>query len=402
MQIGLGLSKQKDPSAAASEALWQAKADIDTEKINLAFVFSSIDLVSPAILKTFQIYLPQTPIIGCSSLAVIHNSNIHKHSLMILLISTDELQISIASVKNIREKSAFVAGQELAKNLLENFWSAKRDLAMIFCDGLMEEGSKLILGIQQILGSSFPIAGASASDKLRFYKTYLYFNNEILTNAAVGILWGGKLSFGLSLRHGWKPLGKPRTITNSKGNIIKEIDNQKAVNLYQDYFAKDVPALRKELKYISTLYPIGLYLEGEEEYLLRNIISIKDDGSLVCQGDVPSGSRTRLMIGTEESCLDATRQASQEAKENFALLTPAFAKKEVNIKFVFVFNSVSRYILLRRKANEELDMIKKVIGSEIPLIGVYTYGEQGPLKAVTYQGKVHFHNQTIVIIAVGG
>ena len=402
MQIGLGLSKHRDPLSAANEALWQAKAAIGTDKISLAFVFSSAELASPALLKTFQVYLPRIPIIGCSSLAVIHNSNIHKHSLMILLISTKELQISVASVKNIREKSAFVAGQELAKNLLERFWSPKRDLAMIFCDGLIEEGSKLILGIQQILGSSFPIAGASASDNLRFYKTYLYYNNEMLTDAAVGILWGGKLNFGLSLRHGWKPLGKPRTITESKGNIIKEIDNQKAVKLYQDYFAKDVLNLKKELKYISTLYPIGLYLEGEQEYLLRNIISINEDGSLICQGDVPSGSRARLMIGTEESCLDAAQEAAHEAKENFNLLIPPFAKTKPSIKFVFVFNSVSRYILLRRKANEELNMIHKAIGIELPLIGIYTYGEQGPLKATAYQGKVHFHNQTIVIIALGG
>ena len=340
MQIGLGLSKHRDPVSAANEALWQAKADIGTQNINLAFVFSSTELASPALLKTFQIYLPRVPVIGCSSLAVIHNSNIYKHSLMIMLLNTKELQISIAAVKNIREKSAFVAGQELAKNLLQNFWSPRRDLAMIFCDGLMEEGSKLILGIQQILGSSFPIAGASASDNLRFYKTYLYYNNEMLSDAAVGILWGGKLNFGLSLRHGWKPLGKPRTITESKGNVIKQIDNQKAVSLYQDYFAKDILNLKKELKYISTLYPIGLYLEGEEEYLLRNITTINQDGSLTCQGDVPSGSKARLMIGTEESCLDAAQEASREAKESFNLLNfgvlrwakPTFGESSFNKK----------------------------------------------------------------------
>lgn len=402
MQVGLGLSRKREPISAAKEAFWQAKAEIDTEKIDLAFVFSSIELASPSLLITLQRFLPNTTIIGCSSLAIISYSNIYLHGLVILLISSKEMQFAVACVKDIKKKTALVAGQELANSLLQNFRGVKRDLAMIFCDGLMEEGSKLISGLQQILGTSFPIVGASASDNLRFYKTYLYFNREILTDATVGILWGSRLNFGLTLRHGWKPLGKIRVVSQSKGNVIKEIDNQAAVNLYKDYFAKDLLALRKELKYISTLYPIGLYLEGEDECLLRNIISIEDDGALICQGDVPYGSRIRLMIGTKDSCLRACSQAIQEVKNNFAFLAPEFLKKKPEIKFLFVFDSVSRYILLRRRASEEPRIIQEVLGENIPLVGLYTYGEQGPLKAMTYHGKAHFHNQTIAIVAMGG
>ncbi len=401
MEIGLGLSKHRDAAVAVKEAFWQAKTEIGREKIDLALVFSSINLASPALLKTLHTYLPGTPIIGCSSLAIISHSNIYNNGVVLLLLSTKKIKLKVACVKDVRKKTAFVAGGELANNLLQGFPGLSRDLAIIFCDGLMEEGSKLILGMQQKLGTSFPIAGASASDDLKFNKTYLYFNQEILTDAVVGILWAGRLNFGLTLRHGWKPLGIPRVITQSKGNLIREIDHKLAANLYQDYFAKDILALRKELKYISTLYPLGLYLEGEEECLLRNIISIRDDGALVCQGDAPLGSRVRLMIGTKESCLAATRQAAQEVKKNFSLLSSGLLKQKPQIKIVFVFDSVSRYILLRRKANEELKIIQEEIGENIPVVGLYTYGEQGPLKAVTYKGKVHFHNQTIVIIVIG-
>lgn len=108
------------------------------------------------------------------------------------------------------------------------------------------------------------------------------------------------------------------------------------------------------------------------------------------------------MIGTKHSCLLATRQAAQEAKRNFFLLRSELLQKDQDIKVLFVFNSVSRYILLRRNAIEELKIIRQTLGEDIPLIGLYTYGEQAPLKAVTYQGKVHFHNQTIIVIAMGG
>ncbi len=402
MQVGLGFSKKREIHLAAEEALWQAKAQIGQEKIDLAIVFSSIEFATNVLLRTLEGYLQDTPIIGCSSAAIIFNSNIYKNGLALLLISAKDVSLSFAAVKEIKKRGAAVAGQELGDNLLQNFRGTKRDLAMIFCDGLMEEGSKLILGLQQKLGTSFPIAGASASDNLKFNKTFLYFNHEVITDAVVGILWGGKLNFALSLKHGWKPLGKPRFVTMSEGNIINEIDNQPAVDLYKDYFAKDVPDLKRELKYISTLYPIGIYLAGEEEYLLRNIISINSDGSLTCQGEVPSASQIRLMIGTKESCLLATRQAAQETKKNFFLLKSELLPKVQDIKILFVFDSVSRYILLRRNAIEELRIIREMFGEDIPLVGLYTYGEQAPLKAITYQGRAHFHNQTIIVTALGG
>jgi len=67
-----------------------------------------------------------------------------------------------------------------------------------------------------------------------------------------------------------------------------------------------------------------------------------------------------------------------------------------------VFDSISRYILLGRQANKELEIIQAGLGKDTPLIGIYTYGEQAPLRAVNYLGRTYFHNQTIAILAMGG
>jgi hypothetical protein len=312
---------------------------------------------------------------------------------------SEDVDCSIACVKDIKTKTALSAGRELGAKLLSGFKAVRRDLSIIFSDGLMQEGSNLIYGLQERLGKSFPLVGASASDNLRLLKTHLYFNQEIFSDAACGMLWGGKLNFGLGIKHGWKPLGKPRRITKSSGNIVYEIDDASAAKIYEEYLACDLTRLKKELKYISIFYPIGIYLPGEEEYLLRNILSIKDDGSLVFQGDVPQDSLIRLMIGTRESCLAATQQAVDEAKKGLSHPTMDLKKRKIK-NFVLVFDSISRYILLRRDANKELQIIKEALGKDIPIIGIYTYGEQAPLRATSYQGRAYFHNQTIAILAL--
>jgi len=399
MDIGIGISTDKNPLLAAKEALQSASINLASNKIDLGLVFSSPDLSSANLLKTLSLSLGEAPIIGCSGAAIISNQGIFKHGLAIMLLSfPGSIYFNVACVRDIKAKTPLNAGRELGEQLSYGFRNVRRDLGVIFSDGLIEESSNLLSGLQERLGRSFPLVGASASDDMRFLKTYLYFNQELLSDSAVGILWGGKLNFGLGIKHGWKPLGKPRTVTKSQGDIVYEIDNKPASQIYEEYLACDLPKLQKEMRRISVLYPIGIDMPQEEEYILRNILSIENNGSLRLQGNVTLGSSIRLMIGTKESCLSATQQAVDEAKN----VPVTLAEKTGTKNFILVFDSVSRYILLRRDAPRELEIIKEGFGENTPIIGLYTYGEQAPLRAISYQGQACLHNQTITILNIGG
>ena len=393
LTVGIGLSKAQDPILAAKEAALKARSAAADEKISLAIVFASIKLSSPIILKTISAYLGDCPIIGCSAAAIIYETSILKEGIAVMALGLPEdIYLNASCIENINNKSALVAGEELGEKLLYGFQNVRRDLSIIFSDGLLKDSSSLITGMQAKMGKSFPIVGGGASDNLTFKKTGVYFNQDVLSDAACGALLGGKLSFGIGINHGWKPLGKLRRITRSEANIVYEIDGRPAAEIYAEYLSSTIAELRKELKRIFILYPVGIYLPGEEEYLLRNLISIGQDGSLVFQGAVPQDCQIRLMIGTKESCLSAATHATEEVKKDF------LGKK---INFALVFDSVSRYILLRRDAQKELRIIKEGLGQDVPLIGFYTYGEQAPLRATNYQGTSRLHNQTITILGVG-
>ena len=393
MNIGIGFSESQDQIQAANDAIGQAIIELRNLPANLAFIFTSIEFTNPLVLRTATNLLGGIPILGCSSLGLITNQGIFKHGFLILLISLNQqIFFNTALIKDINKKDPAANGKELGEKLLYGCKNVRRSLSIVFLDGLTTRATNIINGLQEKLGISFPLIGASASDNLVFQKTYQYFNNEILSESCCGILFGGKINFGLGIRHGWNPLGKMRCVTKSNGNIIEEIDGKVAVNLYEDYLAKNTLELFKELQRISIFYPIGVYLEGENEYLLRNIISIKSDGSLVTQGDVPENSKIRLMISTKDSCLNAAMTACQEAKKNLG---------DKKIKFILVFDSASRFSLLGRQREKELSIIKEMFGKNIPIIGIYTYGEQAPLNSINYLGRSYFHNQSISILAVG-
>lgn len=392
-KVAIGVSTKKTIPEAAQEAALKCISQIPAPgETSLALVFSTPDFASAGLLKSIRQVLKSTiPIIGCCAVNLITSEGIQKEGVIIALLSLANTKISCGLIETTKNKDPLSGAQELGTALASHLKGQRRQFCLLFNDGLSENTSGLIKGLQSVLGVSFPFIGGGSSDNLKFRQTYQYYDQRVLNKGTVCALLAGKLNFGLGIKHGWRPLGKARVITASGGSIIKKIDGQNACYLYEDYFAKTIKELKKELPRISILYPIGVYLEGESEYLLRNIISLNEDGSITTQGDVPQGSSIRLMIATKESCLEAARQAALQVQVNL---------RDKKAEFALVISSASRAYLLGRQAHSEIKIIREVLGRETPLFGFYSYGEYAPLGSINYYGQTYLHNQTITILGI--
>ncbi len=398
LHAAIGKSNKKDYKLAVAEALYQAKKKTEGRLPSLAIVLTSIEYASPYLLTAISNRIGKdVPILGATNNAILADDKVHSRIIAIVLISAEEAYCNIASLPNT-QSNLEAESSELAKQLLLGLGNAGRRFCLLFSDKLIIDNPSFLNGFRQVLGQSFPIIGANITpDETHPGKSYRYFNQKVLSDTTVGALWAGRVNFGLGIKHGWKPIGKPHRVSSvSKEFTIKEIEKKPAVLLYQDYFAKDALELKKELNRISCLYPLGMRVSGEEEFIIRNIVSIEHDGSLVCRGDVPVNSEVRLMIGTKESCLQATEEAASEAKK--ALETQAFPRKKP-ASLVFVFNSASRLYLLGRKIKRELEIIQSYF-PQSPIIGLCSHGEIAPLKTTEFAGKSYSHNQTISILAI--
>lgn len=389
--VGMGLSEKKDPFLAGSEAAKTAFHQLHHRDILLGIVFSTIHFADKRLLDGIAYALGPIQLIGATGAALISSQGISKYGVGLMLLSSDKIKFGAACNSDISAKGLRTAGEDFAHQALKNLASPQKDLALIFSDGLVENGSDLLRGIKNVLGLSFPIFGGSSADNFRFFKTFQYFNNTVHSNSIVGAVFSGDNIFGIGLRHGWKPLGRPHIITEVKGNVIKKIEGKPAVSIYEEYFGKSRSEIKHSLIRMSAYYPLGLYVPGETEYLLRNALRIDEDGGLVCQGDAAEGSEVRLMMGTKEWALEAASQAAEEAKS---------ALHDKTLKAALVFESISRNKLLGRLTELELSRIKEILG-DVPLLGICTYGEQAPLKSVEHYGETYFHNETLAILTIG-
>lgn len=390
--VGIGFSQGPTTANAAREAALQAKSQLKGKSAELAIVFSSVHYSSLETLHGIRQILGIEKIIGCSTAGIILSGAIENRGIGILAINSEDIKFATGSVLDIATANLRLAGSELARVTTKDLDGSRRSLFIVFIDGLIKNNAPLLKGIQEILGKAFPVVGAGSSDYFRFAETYQYFEEKPLTRSAVALLIGGQLRAGVGSRHGWKPLGKPRKITKADENIIRSIDNQKACRFYEEYLGQELKNLHpKQLIEATAPYPLGIYLEGEKEYLLRNALDILEDGSIVAQGDIPQDSEVHIMISNKDFCQQAALRAAQEAKEALGG-RPA--------KFILIFESLLRYKLLGRAAIREIQIIKEVFGTQIPLLGMCAYGEIAPLKSARLLGEACLQNGTLVIVAV--
>jgi hypothetical protein len=230
-------------------------------------------------------------------------------------------------------------------------------------------------------------------DSTKISYTQHFYQDRILGDAAVGLLIGGANVAAVAARHSWQPLGKPRLIDSASGNVIQTINKEPAVRLYENYFhAANNKLTADQLEDIRMLYPLGIGTSTPREYLIRMPIDIPEDGSILCQGDVMTGSPVHLMITDKDACRQSIHDAAVDIR------TQLFGKQP---KLIFIFESLMRRKILGRSALQGIHAIREVLGHTVPVFGMYTAGEAAPLRTPKAVSGTQLLNGSVVLMAIG-
>ena len=391
--VGVGSSKEIDSFGAGSLAAFQALDKMGGGDPDLILCFASSRFDHFQLLRGVRHTIAAGPLVGCTTAGEITNAGPDRKSVVVVALKSKEMHAAIGMGKKVSAHSRG-AGQEVARDtVIKSLRGAPRHAFLMLPDGLKGNSVDIIRGIQEVLGTSFPIFGGSAADDFQFQKTFQYYDEQVHEDSVVGVLFSGDISVGIGARHGWYPLGKPRIVTDAERNVIKSLDGKPAARIYEDYFGKRVADLRDSpMARMAIMYPLGLSIPGEEECIIRNAMRVDRYGALVCAGEVPRGAEIRIMMGSKETALKAAQKAAEVALSSL---------RKAKAELVLVFDSVSRDRLFGRRAHEEVAIIRKTFGEQTPIVGFYTYGEQAPLGARINLGQTFFHNETIVICAIG-
>jgi len=389
--VGSGVSTKLDSFSAGKEAAAISYYQLDKYNPNVIISFISTIFNPQEVIRGIHSVIKEAPLIGCSSVASILTSGVFRNSVSVFTISSDSITFSCGAVdeaaKNPRTIS-YAAASEASNSI-----KAEKQAYLMFSDGVLGiNRTDILRGAQELFGTNFPIIGGPATDNLAFQKTYQYLNNNVYLNAISGLLISGKISVGVGKGIGCQPIGRPHKITKAKSNIIKEIDKKVAIEIYEEYFEKSFEELIKEgIAKLGIMYPLGMRESKEKkDYIIRAPLKVGDDGSLILSAEMPEGENVSLMFGDSNLLLESTKDAAMNAVKDI---------KNKTIKFVIVFSDIGRFQLLKKDAQKEIEIIRSVIGKNIPILGCYTCGEYVPYEKNGITSQFYFNNQAISVAA---
>lgn len=365
----------------ASELLAQLGAPPD-----LVLVFATSRHEPARVLEGLWSRLPaSTRLLGCSSFAEIGDRDALSGSVTAMGIDFDRVEWELFKLDAVGESS------EAGKVLGERVRGFDPKLVVVLPDGMAVNSAKLVRSMREVLGEECAIVGGVASESLEFVRTFEFFDREVLEGGVVALALRGPIRVATSARAGFQPVGVTRTCTRVEDDKrILELDGESALGLYKDFLGPTVV----ERPNIGTEFPLALiegaggdYMASDERSQVIRVVRQLDEerGALLCGGDVYEGARVRMTRGTKEDLIAAAVSAAQEAKAAFPDATIGF-----------FFNCAGRKLVLGARHHEEIRAAFEAIGTELPKIGFYTYGELAPV-----DGKNMYHDETFTLVLVG-
>ncbi len=368
LSVGIGFNNDKNSNLAAAAAIEQAKRKVHVNRIDLILVLATPHYSPENIIQAIGDRLDSPRVIGCSTEAIIIDRVIHKRGVAVALFHSNQMKFETGSVQHLNLQNPQQAAESLIHSCKSEYGEKERRLFFVFTEGAPNNIPAIHHHLRKELKNEpeMPILGSSATNMVAPDSSFLFHNNETVKKAATVFVLGGKATVKTVTRHGWHPIGRPRFVDKSSHHIIHSIDGRPAIELYKTFFPEQYHLLKDPSSSLNLYYPLGIASGKRGTFFIRNIIDVLDDGSIVCNDNVDSGSQVHIMLGNKDSCLQVTKEAIQEFKG-------FFSDQPTGLALVIV--SEKHHRILGRSFERELAFVKRATGENIPVFGFVSYGE---------------------------
>lgn len=345
----------------------------------LVFVFGDRELVAePALYEQLRQFYKDAYVLTGSTAGNILGDDVTTESVTVSALYFEKTQIWYAEVDIENTFDSQNVGKKLAEFL------PQEDLvhSFVLSDGLSVNGTELAASINQHLPKNVTVTGGLSGDGKNFAKTLVGVNKVPETKhvALIGF-YGKNLKVGYAAHGGWHPTENTYTITKSKGNVLYELNGERALDVYKKLLGDKVSGLPGS----ALLFPLQLDLP-QEGPVTRTILGIDEQaGSMTFAGDMPEGLVAHVMNGSEDDLIMSAGEAGKEAAI------------DSGTQFALLVSCVGRQLLLQERSKEEVMRVHEALGTNVPIHGFYSYGELCP----TEQSGTRclLHNQTMTVTA---
>ena len=323
------------------------------------------------------------PVYGGVFPSIIHNARLHRTGTLVVGFP-HSLDVSVVS--GLADRQAIEPQLAKLAPVLERAVSV---LGLV--DGLSANLETLVECLYGVLGVRTPMVGGGAGHLDLIQRPCLFSNQGMLEDSA--LLVSLPMRIGRGIAHGWQMLSGPFLVTQSSGNVLKQLNYRPALEVYRDEIEANSEAdfSASDFFSISKTYPLGIE-SVDGEFLVRDPIKCDGD-ALVCVGEVPENAAIHLLKGDVAHLIAAAGCAAQAAlaerqkKSSTDSPEPAVA---------LVFDCISRCLFLGKEFAEELEEIRRELPGVECMVGALTIGEI----ASSRRGLIELMNKSTLVALI--
>ena len=349
----------------------------------LVLVFGAVErMTENGLVESLKSAFPAAELAGCTTAGEIGAGGVSDGALVVVALRFSGSRVQLAATDLADMEDSRAAGQRLGLALA----APGLRHVLVLGQGVQINGSALIEGISEPLGTGVLLSGGLAGDGGAFERTWTLSNQGLSQRQIVAIGFSGEeLRVGNGSFHGWRPFGPVRKVTRSAGNVLFELDGQPALDIYKRYlgeYAKGLPAS-------GLLFPFEMLGEDRGALgLIRTILGVDvSAGSLVLAGNIVEDGYLRLMHASTDSLVDGAMAAAEAAHD-------AAPGADPGESLVLLVSCVGRKLVMGARADEEVEAVQTVFGPKASIAGFYSNGEISPMRDLL---TCHLHNQTMTV-----
>lgn len=296
------------------------------------------------------------------------------------IMTFQDTEDSAYGVGMSENKDPILCGREACKKAVLN---ADRegelpDFLWVMCSPGQEESH--IKGIEEYFGTFVPVFGGSSADNTISGEWSLFCNEgRYQSGLIVTAFYSDNPPVG-SYHCGYEPTGQQAKVTSAKGRVIEKLNGEPAAHVYnkwtQGIIDENIKGKDKNILSKTTLFPLGrqkLSSSGLSYFLLSHPDHITEESGLSLFSEVKEGEEVFLMKGTIQSLEE---RASEVAK---ALMSrEGLTKKDIAGALVIYCAGCMLAVNSSGNMDRVLKNLKVELG-EVPILGAFTFGEQGCL-----------------------
>jgi len=373
IRAGVGQSQQQSTGQAVEAAARQALAHAGISRADLAMIFFTADhaghqreLVT-AVIRT----VGTDCVVGSSAAGVLTGEGEIEGSggIAVLVIAGDEIIGRPFIFEPLRGNETNLGasfGEFLAKTQEQN------SLMVLLPDTYNGNPQPLLRSMASNAGFH-PVIGAGSTENGAAGATFQLCGDKLASNSIAGAYLTGAFDAHIDITQGCQPISEPMMITKAEGNLIHEINDRPAIEV----FAKLLKGpLAEDLRRALMVLFVGLPADRQEnsvaagKYLVRNIIGLDPEkGILGVAEEVSAGEAMIFAMRDGQRARDDLAQMLHRQVEMLGGKKPAFG---------LYFNCCARGSSLYGLPGIDSAYIAQALG-DFPLIGMFGGYELAPL-----------------------